>query len=97
VVFELPPNGIALVRARAAAGDPVFMQLEVRVVDCILIISPAVTGPPFQRYEAARDATRERVTPGWECVKVSVSGVRTAVVFVTHCHGLPSVTTDSTC
>ena len=32
VVFELPPNGIALVRARAAAGDPVFMQLEVRMV-----------------------------------------------------------------
>ena len=33
VVFELPPSGIALVRGRAAAGDPVFMQLEVRV-DC---------------------------------------------------------------
>ena len=31
VVFELPPSGIALVRARAALGDPVFMQLEVRV------------------------------------------------------------------
>jgi chromate transporter len=31
VVFELPPSGIALVRARAAVGDPVFMQLEVRV------------------------------------------------------------------
>jgi hypothetical protein len=30
VVFELPPSGIALVRARAALGDPVFMQLEVR-------------------------------------------------------------------
>lgn len=29
VVFELPPSGIALVRARAALGDPVFMQLEV--------------------------------------------------------------------
>jgi len=29
VVFELPSSGIALIRGRAALGDPVFMQLEV--------------------------------------------------------------------
>lgn len=30
VVFELPSSGIALICGRAALGDPVFMQLEVR-------------------------------------------------------------------
>lgn len=37
VVFELPLSGVALIRSRAAEGDPVFMQLEVRTPDLLIV------------------------------------------------------------